>query len=432
MNKKKYLITDFGAKTNDRLQTEAIQTAIDTCFLNGGGRVIIPCGRFLSGGLRLRSNVELYLESGAILKGSTDPEDYNSFINDTLEPIAMPDPPIEPPLEDGLSRWYNGFIRAFDAKNIAITGETGSYIDGSNVYDGIGEENYRGPHAICVWNCDGINLNGYTVIDSANWAHAIFLAKNITARNITVLGGHDGFDVRTCDNILIEDCIFRTGDDSIAGFDNNDVVIRNCILDSACSALRFGGNNVVIENCKGEAPGSYAHRGFMSMERRKLSELTSEGDRRNMLNAFLYYCDFRAEIRKTPGDIFIRNCDFENPDAIIKLEFNGKHRWCLNRSLSSITFENCRFTGLAKTSVVYGDKKEPITLTLKNVEISVNESYGEKPIIDLTNFDRLELSNVTVKGISEPTVVIRSEGETVVENCTSIRVLREFGEPKGI
>ena len=57
-----FTITDFGAVTSDRLQTKAIQSAIDACFLSGGGRVVIPCGIFITGGIRLRSGVELYLE----------------------------------------------------------------------------------------------------------------------------------------------------------------------------------------------------------------------------------------------------------------------------------------------------------------------------------------------------------------------------------
>ena len=75
-------IRDYGAKVCDRLQTREIQSAIDDCFLQGGGRVVIPCGLFLTGGLRIRSGVQLYLESGAILKGSIDPEDYMGFLED--------------------------------------------------------------------------------------------------------------------------------------------------------------------------------------------------------------------------------------------------------------------------------------------------------------------------------------------------------------
>lgn len=55
-----YTITDFGARISDLLQTEAIQRAIDECFSNGGGEVIIPAGIYRTGGLRLRSHVTLH------------------------------------------------------------------------------------------------------------------------------------------------------------------------------------------------------------------------------------------------------------------------------------------------------------------------------------------------------------------------------------
>ena len=75
---------------------------------------MIPCGVYVTGSIRIRSNVELYLESGAILKGSRDPEDYSNFTDDKLEPVTV---------LDGSSRWSHGLIRAFDVRDIAVTGE---------------------------------------------------------------------------------------------------------------------------------------------------------------------------------------------------------------------------------------------------------------------------------------------------------------------
>ena len=250
-------ILDFGAAVSDRVQTAAIQNAIDACFLAGGGRVVIPCGVFLTGAVRLRSRVELYLESGAVLRGSRDPADYDSFRSDLLEPLPGKVPPGTARSADPLSRWSNGLIRAFDAEDIAVTGEKGSYFWGSDVYDPEGEEDYRGPHGFSFWNCRGVRFSGYTFLDSSNWCHALFGCQDITARNLAVYGGHDGFDVRTCDNVLIEDSLFHTGDDCIAGFDNHDVTVRNCDFQTACSVFRFGGNHVRVENCRSAGPSSF-------------------------------------------------------------------------------------------------------------------------------------------------------------------------------
>ena len=59
--------------------------------------------------------------------------------------------------------------------------------------------------------------------------HAIHNSRDISISEVSVLGGHDGFDVRTCDDISIENCRFITGDDCIAGFDNINVTDRDNI-----------------------------------------------------------------------------------------------------------------------------------------------------------------------------------------------------------
>ena len=71
-------IVDFGAVADGvTVNTTAIQSAIDAVSENGGGRVSVPCGLFISGTIRLKSNVELHMEHGAHLKASSDMNDYN-------------------------------------------------------------------------------------------------------------------------------------------------------------------------------------------------------------------------------------------------------------------------------------------------------------------------------------------------------------------
>ena len=89
-----------------------------------------------------------------------------------------------------------------DAENVKIIGEEGSVIDGDNCYDEVGEELYRGPHAICFFNVKNVDFYGYTIKNSANWAHNMLFCENITVKNVTVEAGHDGFDAAVCKNIL--------------------------------------------------------------------------------------------------------------------------------------------------------------------------------------------------------------------------------------
>ena len=421
-----YNIVDFGAIQGDILQTKAIQSAIDACFLNGGGKVIIPEGIFRTGGLRLRSNVNLHLKSGAFLIGSDNPDDYCDFINDETEPLYFDEQEQEKRGRSAypLSRWCNAIIRAINAENIAVTGEKYSYIDGVNCYDEVGEEKYRGPHIMSIWDCENIKLEGFTLKDSANWSMAIFNSKNISAKNITVYAGHDGIDLRTCDNVIVEDCRFYTGDDPVAGFDNHDVVVRNCVINTACNGLRFGGNNVLFENIKAFGPANFAFRGSLTDEKKKMGAMTDETCRRNFVNFFTYYCDNRAKIRKTPKNITIKNCDIDNVDNLFKLDFGVL--WCTNRSLSEITFKDCKVKNISKNMLIKGDEKEKLSITLENVSISAKEGFEDINFIEAENFEKIILKNVKFENFNKVKIVAKTKGEIIVENSGNVVVEEQY------
>ena len=420
---KEFHICDYGARFCDELQTEAIQKAIDDCFLAGGGRVVIPCGIFMTGDIRLRSNVELYLEAGAILKGSRNPEDYFHYRDDQVQPefLQVVETPLKvTPSSISTSRWSNGLIRAFDAENIAVIGEKGSYIDGSNCYDAQGENDFRGPHGMSFWRCKNIRLEGYTMIHSGNWAHAIFQSRDITVKGVGVYGGHDGVDVRTCDNVVIEDCIFNTGDDCVAGFDNHDVVVRNCLMNSSCMPVRFGGNNVLIENCRSERRNAFGFRMYLSQEDKEHGHITGSDARHDSKSPFSYYCDFRAEIRKTPGNIVFRNCHFEKVHELIRLEYTGRNRWCCNRPLTSITFENCTLNGLSRAGMLWGDENEKVTCHFKNVKIACEAGSEKAILLAAGNFHQLIFENTTIEGYEEPTILVGTEDRIQLIDSTPV------------
>ena len=426
-----YNIKDFGAVTGGRLCTKELQNAIDTCFLAGGGEVVIPTGEFYTGGIRLRSGVTLHLLENAHLIGSIDPEDYVGYINDEIEPIPLEDrdqlvstalPGCQSRSARPYSRWNNAIIRAMNAENIAIIGEKGSVINGRNCFDEIGEEQYRGPHAINIWFTKNITLQGYTIKDSANWAHAIQNSQNITVKSITVLGGHDGFDVRTCDNVLMEDCVFHTGDDCIAGFDNIDVTVRNCVLESACSIFRFGCRNLLVENCQGGASTSYGFRGSLSREKMRERADTDESCRHNCLTVYLSYSDKRAFIREKSGNTVFRNCSFNAPDTIVNVPYG--HVWCSNGSLNDILFENCSFEGVMTPSNLNGCPDEPIDIAFKNCTISArtgseNVSVIEGEVVKSITFDKVSFENY-----SSPTVKCTDECRVSVNDCDDVNIVR--------
>ncbi len=414
-------ITDYGAKICDRLQTNAIQKAIDDCFLAGGGRVVIPCGIFLTGGIRIRSGVQLYLESGAILKGSRDPEDYMGYLEDSLEPVEIEEIGTGP--KNGrsavsTSRWCNALIRAFDAHDFSVIGEKGSYIDGSNVYDPQGEQSCRGPHGMSIWRCKNMHFEGYTLMNSSNWAHAIFKSQNISFKNVTVHGGFDGIDIRTCDNVLIEECDLNTGDDAIAGFDNHDVTVRNCKLNSSCMPLRIGGNNFLVENCT-STDRNFGQRLNLSPEKKQMGSISDETCRHECQAVFSYYCDFRADLRKAPENIVIRNCRFEQARELLRLEFTGLNRFCRQRALKEITFENCYIGDLYHTGMLWGDAEDKVICRFKNVTFACREGMEEVPMLALGNFEKLLFEDCTFEGYTKPVFLVGTDDKENVESVRS-------------
>ena len=112
-----FLITDFHV-SSDTLYTKAINSAIGACHAAGGGRVVIPAGEYVTAPITLRSNVNLHLEEGAVLKFTLD----TSLSNIVLTRI------------EGIDCYnWQPLIYAYGEENIAITGK--GTLDGQGTPD---------------------------------------------------------------------------------------------------------------------------------------------------------------------------------------------------------------------------------------------------------------------------------------------------------
>ncbi len=411
--------------------TFAIQNAIDECFFEGGGEVLIPSGDYYISTIRLRSNITLRLLKDAHLYGSRNPEDYMIFTEDKINPVpendksdllwkSVKERKSGEHLNKPASRWNNAMIKALDAENIAIIGEEGSFIDGRDCFDEVGEELYRGPHAINMHRCENLAFSGFEIKNSANWAYALFLCRNIKAENLKVTAGHDGIHLTSCDNITIKNSDFETGDDCIAGIDNLNVQVKDCSLNSSCSAFRFGGRDVLIENCHLEGPGKYLFRGSLTLEEKKSGVIAkNENHRQNMLSAFLYYADFSRPKRFNSGNIVIRNCTFKNVDRFLEYNFSGNNPWQTNMPLCSIRFENIKSEGIKRPLVLYGDKDVKASLEVINCSVEFSED-AKCSFMQLCNFDKVLLQDVNVKGCQNEVFIKKwsDDGEILKENLS--------------
>lgn len=394
------------AASGDKNDTRRIQDAVDRAFLAGGGEVRIPSGTWRVGSIRLRSRVTLHLLENAVLEGSRDPGDYYGIEADTLEPV-----PGDDRHRAALSRWNHAVIKAVDARDIALIGEKGSVIDGRDTYDPKGEEGYRGPHAIDLFYCENVTFRGYTVKDSANWAHCIFFSENIRAKDITVLAGHDGFHIRGCRNVTVEDSVFHTGDDSIAGFANLNVIVRNCSLNSSCSHFRFGGTNVLIESCRAFGPGIYGHRYTMTKEEQAASLPTNASHRHNTLAFFTYFATHEISTPCLPGNILIRDTEVDCVDRSFQFNFSGSDKWQTGQSLKSIRFESMRIRNVRMPMVIYSNQDVATVFEMRDCEYSLAEGIGPIDPVQAANFERISLHNVRFSGI-EASHLIRTWSST--------------------
>ena len=244
----------YGAEGDgERLDTEAIQSAINACAEAGGGKVVFPVGRYLSGTIILRDHVNLHLEEGAVILGSTNPEDY-------------------PKIRTGIESYYadivlQSLIYGENLSHISITGE--------GTIDGQGEafevttkkkpDRYLNrPHLIRIYGCKNVLVRDVHMQNSAMWMQHYLACENLTVSGIRVYNhanqNNDMIDIDGCRNVIISDCYGDTDDDALtfkstSPYACENITVTNCILSSHCNAIKCGTEstggfkNITISNC---------------------------------------------------------------------------------------------------------------------------------------------------------------------------------------
>ncbi len=249
-----FSIRDYGATGDGKtLDSAAINKAIEACAAAGGGQVLLPPGKYLSGTVHLKSHVTLFLDAGARLIGTTDLGQYQH-----------PTPPAFMP-EARWGKWHRALILGDGLEDIAIAGQ--GVIDGNKVFDPTGEEKMRGPHTFVFVSCRDVTIRDVSFVDSANYAIFFQISDQVDIRNVKITGGWDGVHFRgvpdrPCRDVSIVGCQFFTGDDSIAGRYWENTLISDCIVNSSCNGVRLIGpaTHLIIHNCLFYGPGIHPHR----------------------------------------------------------------------------------------------------------------------------------------------------------------------------
>jgi polygalacturonase len=301
---KDFLITNFGARSGGDIDcSEAFRKAIEQCSRSGGGRVLVPAGEFLTGPIHLKSNVNLHLTEGAIVRFHTDPAKYLPLVFTRWEGVECMN--------------YSPLVYAFEESNIAVTGS--GTLDGQageehwwswkgnkdhgwkegmpNQLDGrkglfamgeggvpveerrMGDGQYLRPSFIQPYKCRNVLIEGVKIINSPMWEIHPVLCQNVTVKNVhidTHGPNNDGCNPESSKDVLIKDCYFDTGDDCIAikSGRNNDgrrvntpsenIVVQGCTFKDGHggvtigSEISGGARNIFAENCEFESPVLYS------------------------------------------------------------------------------------------------------------------------------------------------------------------------------
>jgi polygalacturonase len=271
-------IADRGAVPDGkRLNTAAIQAAVDECAAQGGGTVLVPAGDWLTGGVALKSKVTLRLEAGAVLHASSRLEDYptNGFkhlemgeTRSLLWAIGQTDVTLagegtielaDQPFFDwgllrtGLPADQDGKLQDWQRRQCVVTAKD------------------RPNQPIFFHGCEHVKVDGITIRHSPCWTVTFSCCTDVQVRGVRIdnhlqIPNNDGLHFTGSKNIVVSDCIIRGGDDSIAftGITNPEsvcerIVVTNCILTSRSAGIRLGHlsgkvrdvtlSNLVLHDC---------------------------------------------------------------------------------------------------------------------------------------------------------------------------------------
>lgn len=282
-------ITECGAKENEPA-TPSIQSAIDSVAGKGGGTVVVPAGRWLSGRITLKNNVNLHFADGAVLSFSGDVADYRPAVftrNEGVEVMSL-----------------GALIYANGQTNIAVTGKgtlvgppkdcsihkqvmKSSVIENfiaakTPVAERVYEGRDRGPIFLPMFispiQCTNVLIEGVTLEQTAFWNIVPVYCDTVIIRGVTVnsvgIPRGDGIDIESSRNVLIEYSTLNCGDDCFTmkagrGDDGlrvnrptENVVVRFCLAQKGHGGITLGSEtagmirNLYLQDCVFDGTGT--------------------------------------------------------------------------------------------------------------------------------------------------------------------------------
>ncbi|WP_413777193.1 glycoside hydrolase family 28 protein [Anaerorudis cellulosivorans] len=286
---------DCGKKLN----TELINQTITDLSSKGGGTLYFPAGIYLTGAIKLKSNITIELESGAVLLFSDNFDDYLPFVEMRHEGVVMKSfsPLLYAVDEENITikgrgtingqgvKWWKEFYRVIeDIKKNGVR-EINKYQplwekenDVKKLYNDLNEDykstlqrRFFRPPLFQPIRCKNILVEGVTIINSPFWTINPEFCENVAIKAITINNplspNTDGINPSSCKNVHISDCHISVGDDCItlkSGRDKQgrdlatpceNITITNCTMLAGHGGVVIGSEmsgdvrKVVISNC---------------------------------------------------------------------------------------------------------------------------------------------------------------------------------------
>jgi len=236
-------VRKYGALGDGKnLDTQAIQSAIDAAAQAGGGVVRLAPGTYLAGSLQLKSHIDLRLETGATLLGSTSLSDYTSRRDGYA--LLLADGQADIAISGGGTIDGQGRELAQDVVRRVMSGEIKDPMHSNRP-----KENWR-PKLIMIGNCRHVKVSDVTLKNSSCWVQNYSECYDLVIKGIhvesTAYWNNDGIDITDCRHVQVSGCDVNAADDGIClksevgkcGCDN--VEVWNCKIRSSASALKFG------------------------------------------------------------------------------------------------------------------------------------------------------------------------------------------------
>jgi hypothetical protein len=282
---KEYNIIDYGAVVNEN-STQAIQKAVDQCHEAGGGIVLIPAGKFITGTITLRSYVNLHFQQSAELLGSLNLEDYTSsfrkhgmiFCEDAVQVSITGEGIINARGTTFYDPTKNHVYEEFDRN---LTRQKENYMPEGHFYsDGPIKRRPKPGMSITFYHCSQVSLKNFTLKDTPSWAIRLAYCDDVDVDGLSILNNlmvpnSDGIHCTVSRNVRVSNCDIRTGDDAIivTGFDIDEetpdfsmseqevhtygnksiyaenFTVTNCHLQSRSSGIRVGYGQHPIRRC---------------------------------------------------------------------------------------------------------------------------------------------------------------------------------------